>query len=423
MRIALLAPLLLAAVALAGSVVQFGLLKFYEVSSLSDLESYLASHNGPVLLFVHEEGCPACDYMISQVFTQPSVADAVGGMNLVAVDITYVPVTSLTVYANGSIFVVENGQAGYTKPLYGQQTLPIIGTPTTVVGYDEGGKLYVKGVLLGGLPPEGFLEFLNYSFGGLPQPAAQASAPSSSAQLTASASGAGSAGSPLFALPMAFAVGAASVFSPCVLPVLTVSAVTLAARRSLPKILLGMVASFAAFGALVAALGQAAAGLKSALAGLGGAVLLALGLVLLVPQLERRFVVAMSGLQTKASKAARGAGDVALGLSLGAVWTPCIAPFMGFAAVSALISGNFLDGFAIMLAYAAGLAATIYAVLRAVLRWGRRAATKSYRLSRWGRRLELIVGAASIALGALLIAEALGLGAWSAFFGSLQSLL
>lgn len=414
--------MLLAALAFAGSVVQLGLLKFYEVSSVSDLNSYLASHSGLVILFIHEEGCPACEYMISQVFTQPSVADAVSGMNLVALDITYVPVGSLTVYANGSIFVVENGEAGYTKPLYGQQSLPIVGTPTTVVGYDEGGKLYVKGILLGALPPDGFLEFLNYSLGKLPQLTAQVSGPSASAQAATGATPAPGAGSPLFALPLAFAVGAASVFSPCVLPILTISAVTLAARRSLSKILLGMVVSFAAFGALVAALGQAAAGLRSALVGLGGVILLALGLVLLVPQLERRFVIAMSGLQTKASKAARGASDVALGLSLGAVWTPCIAPFMGFAVVSALVSGNFLDGFAIMLAYAAGLAATIYAVIRAVLRWGKKASAKSYKLSRWGRRLELIVGAASIALGILLIAEALGLGAWSAFFGSLQSL-
>jgi cytochrome c biogenesis protein CcdA len=223
-------------------------------------------------------------------------------------------------------------------------------------------------------------------------------------------------------LPVAFAVGTASVFSPCVLPVLTVGAVAMAARRSLWKVLAGMVLAFSAFGVLVSALGQAASGFKAALEGAGGAVLIALGLLLAVPSLERRFVTAMSGLQTKASKAARGAGDFALGLSLGAVWTPCIAPFMGLAAVSALVSGNFLDGFAIMLAYALGLAVALYVILKAVSRWGKKAAVKSMKLSKWGNRLELIVGVVSIALGALLLAQAAGLGLWSELFGKLQSL-
>lgn len=412
--------LLLAAAASAGYA-QFGLLKFYEASGQSDLYSYLASHNGPVLLFVHEEGCPACQYMIAQVFAQPSVAAALRGAALAAVDITYVPLSSVSVYLNGSVLLVENGQAGYTKPYYGQYSLPILGTPTIIAGYESGGRLYVRGILLGGLPPDAFLAFLNLTLGAAPAGRAASSPlpppPSSSPQPPP--------GQPpsLLALPLAFAAGAASAFSPCVLPVLTIGAVALAARRSLFKVLLGMSLSFAAFGAAVAALGQAASGLKSALEGAGGVVLIAMGLMLLVPSLERRFVVAMSGLQTRASKAARNAGDLALGLSLGAVWTPCIAPFMGFAAVSALISGSFLEGFSVMLAYAAGLAAAVYAVLKLALRWGGKAATRSYKLSRWSRRLELAVGAASIAAGALLLAEALGLGAWSAAFGALQRLL
>ncbi|MGC9118621.1 MAG: cytochrome c biogenesis CcdA family protein [Thermoproteus sp.] len=290
---------------------------------------------------------------------------------------------------------------GYTKPYYGPYQVPILGTPTMLVGYDIGGKLYFKGLLLGGLPPQGFLEFLSLS--GFTAPTETAEIQQSSTPVVTTAKG---GVQPLLALPVAFAVGAASIFSPCVLPVLTVGAVAVAARRNLWKVLAGMVLSFSAFGVLVSALGQAASGFRVALEGAGGAVLLMLGLLLVVPPFERRFVVAMSGLQTKASKAARGAGDFALGLSLGAVWTPCIAPFMGLAAVSALVSGNFLDGFAIMLAYALGLAVALYAILKAISRWGRKAAVRSMGLSKWGRRLELIVGIASIALGILLLGEA-----------------
>ncbi|MEZ0249125.1 MAG: cytochrome c biogenesis CcdA family protein [Thermoproteus sp.] len=403
--------LLFSALALAGSVAQLGGLNFYEASSLQDLNAYLASHQGPVFLFVHEEGCPACEYMISQVFTNSTVISVLSRYNLVAIDITYVRVSSVPVYLNGSVFLVENGQAGYSQTYYGPYSVPIVGTPTTLVGYDVGGKFYLKGLLLGGLPPQGLLEFLSFSMSNTPSVAQQ--------HAQQSPNGAGG----LFALPVAFAVGAASVFSPCVLPLLTVGAVATAARRSLAKVLGGMALSFSVLGAAISALGQAASGFKAALTGLGGFVLLALGLILVVPSLERRFVVSMSSLQTRASKAARSAGDFALGVSLGAVWTPCIAPFMGLAAVSALISGNFLEGFVIMLAYAAGLAVALYAILKAVAKWGKRAAVKSMSLSRWGRRLELAVGAASIVLGVLLIGEALGLGVWSLLFGKLQGLL
>ena len=412
MRLWLLA-LLLAGFALAGSYTSLGGLKFYEASSLQDLSSYLASHQGPVFLFIHEEGCPACDYMITQVFTNSTVDAMLSRFNLVAIDITYVPVSSVPVYINGSVFLVENGQAGYSKPYYGPYSVPILGTPTTLVGYSIDGKLYLKGLLLGGLPPQGLIEFLELS--GFAQ---TQQATSYTQQQTAQQNGAG----PLLALPIAFAVGAASVLSPCVLPMLTVGALAVAARRSIWKVLLGMALSFSALGIAVSALGQAASGFKVALEAVGGFILMSLGLVLVVPSLERRFVVSMSGLQTRASKAARGAGDFALGLSLGAVWTPCIAPFMGLAAVSALISGNFLEGFAIMLAYALGLAVALYVILKVISKWGRKAALKSMGLSKWGRRLELIVGVASIVMGALLLGEAAGLGLWSALFGRLQSL-
>ncbi len=403
--------LLLAGLALAGSYASLGGLKFYEASSLQDLSAYLASHQGPTLIFVHEEGCPACNYMITQVFTNSTVISELSHLNLAAIDITYVPVSSIPVYLNGSVFVVENGQAGYTKPYYGPYSVPIIGTPTTLVGYVIDGKFYLKGLLLGGLPPQGLLEFLSLS--GLTQ------APGSP---TTSLTNRNGGNGVFFAMPIAFAVGAASVLSPCVLPMLTVGAVAVAARRSLWKVLLGMALSFSLLGVAVSALGQVVSGFKIALEAVGGIILIGLGLVLVVPSLERRFVVSMSGLQTKASKAARSAGDLALGLSLGAVWTPCIAPFMGLAAVSALISGSFLEGFAIMLAYALGLATALYVILKVVSKWGKKAALKSMSLSRWGRRLELVVGIVSIIIGVLLMGEAAGLGLWSALFGKIQGL-
>jgi len=105
--------------------------------------------------------------------------------------------------------------------------------------------------------------------------------------------------------------------------VLGVAAVTHLARRSLPKVLLGMVLSYAAVGVAVAALGGAVAYARQVFLAVGGAALL-LGVVLLVERLSVKYASAVSRLQTFALKRLGSAGDFLFGFSLGAVWTPCI---------------------------------------------------------------------------------------------------
>lgn len=156
---------------------------------------------------------------------------------------------------------------------------------------------------------------------------------------------------------------------------------------------------------------------------MGGVLLVAMGAVLVVERLNRSFVIWASRFQTSAYKASkRGvgrAGDFMLGASLGAVWTPCIAPFFGAVVVANLVAsaltGNYLLLFAATLAYAAGLALVIYLLIVAVRRGAGRA-VKSMRWGSLGRRIEYAVGVASIILGVLLIGEAFGLGTFSALF-------
>ncbi|MGC8994263.1 MAG: cytochrome c biogenesis CcdA family protein, partial [Pyrobaculum sp.] len=221
-----------------------------------------------------------------------------------------------------------------------------------------------------------------------------------------------------------FAAGAVSVFSPCVLPVLTIAATTYLARRSLALVLAGMTLSFAAIATVVTvAASWAGSVVNTVLYAVGGAVLIAMGAVLVVERLNRAFVVWASRFQTSAYKASKlqlgKLSDVALGLSLGAVWTPCIAPLFGAVVVANLVAsavtGNYLALFASTLAYAAGLAAVVYALIN-VARRGALKASKSMKWSMWGRRVEYIVGILSIAFGILLIGEALGLGTFSALF-------
>jgi cytochrome c biogenesis protein CcdA len=288
--------------------------------------------------------------------------------------------------------------------------------------------------MVGAAPPDVFLQLVKTAYANLqtqqtPQPAntpppspergaAQATRPTSSAEASPLTPGA------YLQLLASFAAGAVSVFSPCVLPVLTIAATTYLARRSLALVLAGMTLSFAAIATVVTvAASWAGSVVNTVLYAVGGAVLIAMGAVLVVERLNRAFVVWASRFQTSAYKASKlqlgKLSDVALGLSLGAVWTPCIAPLFGAVVVANLVAsavtGNYLALFASTLAYAAGLAAVVYALIN-VARRGALKASKSMKWSMWGRRVEYIVGILSIAFGILLIGEALGLGTFSALF-------
>jgi cytochrome c biogenesis protein CcdA len=209
-----------------------------------------------------------------------------------------------------------------------------------------------------------------------------------------------------------------------VLPVLTIAATTYLARRSLSIVLAGMAVSYAAIATAVSAaaawVGEVA---NVVLYAVGGVLLILIGAVLVVERLNKAFVVWASRLQTSAYKVSRRGvgkvGDFMLGASLGAVWTPCIAPFFGAVVVANLvasaISGNYLLLFAATLAYAAGLALMIYILITAVRR-GVTRTTKSVKWGALGRKIEYAVGVASIVLGVLLIGEALGLGTFTFLF-------
>ena len=236
--------------------------------------------------------------------------------------------------------------------------------------------------------------------------------------------GEGLGAAPPLQLATAFAAGVASVFSPCVLPVVTIAATTYLAKRRLGLVMLGMVLSFSALAVAATAATALAGGLaRSALYVVGGAVLIAFGLVLAVERLNKAFVIWASRFQTSAYRASRkaagGVGDLILGASLGAVWMPCIAPFFGAVVVANILasalSGNYLAVFAATLSYAAGLAVVIYVLFYAI-RKSSKYVSKSSKWAALGRKIELAVGILSIVLGVLFIGEALGLRTVSALF-------
>ncbi|MEM0464281.1 cytochrome c biogenesis protein [Pyrobaculum sp.] len=411
----LLALTLFALTALA---LQLGQLTFTDINSAQDLAAALK--DGPVLIFIHQPDCLGCEYLKTQVFPRNDVAAELRGVNLISIDLARYFIRSLNVVADGQVYIYSEGVLRLQKAS-GAQNVPILGTPTVVMGYVKDGKIYVTFIMVGAAPPDQFVQFLKVAYG--------PSQPTNNDAVTAAPTEALPTAPTLavtgaFIVAASFAAGAVSVFSPCVLPVLTIAATTYLARRRLSFILVGMVISFAAVATLVSTAAAWVGPVASAiLYAVGGVVLIALGAVLVVERLNRAFVIWVSRFQTIANKMSKtGAGaaaDLALGASLGAVWTPCIAPFLGTVVVAnlaaAALTGNYVTLFASTMAYAAGLAVVIYLIITLVRR-GVAKTTKTMKWGIWGRRAEYIVGALAIVLGVLLIGEALGLGTFSMIF-------
>jgi cytochrome c-type biogenesis protein len=150
------------------------------------------------------------------------------------------------------------------------------------------------------------------------------------------------------ALLLAFLAGALTTINPCVLPLLpVVFASALASGRFGPAALVaGLVASFTLVGVAVAA-GGSFLGLDERMLRTIAAVLFALiGIALAVPIFERQFSAlfahAGSGSAELASRASGFgiAGQFAVGLLLGAVWSPCSGPTLGAAVALAAQAGG-----------------------------------------------------------------------------------
>ena len=202
-----------------------------------------------------------------------------------------------------------------------------------------------------------------------------------------------------------FLAGLLSILSPCVLPILPlVLGAALASHRfGMAALAAGLVLSFTAVGLFVATVGFAL--------GLGGdvfrtvsALLLAgLGVVLLSGALQERLAIAASGVGNAGNRlmariAPSGpAGQFAIGVILGAVWSPCVGPTLGAASVLAA-EGKSLAGVAAVMA-AFGVGAALPLILIGSLS---REATR-----RWRGRLASVGMAGKYALGASALAVSL----------------
>jgi cytochrome c-type biogenesis protein len=144
-------------------------------------------------------------------------------------------------------------------------------------------------------------------------------------------------------LELAFAAGVLSILSPCVLPLVPIVLGTAVTAHPLGAFSLaaGLALSFTSLGLLLALAGFAL-GIDAGTFRVAAAVLMiVVGAVLVIPTWQARLAAAGGPISTWADRrfgalASSGlAGQFAIGLLLGAVWSPCVGPTLGAAALLA----------------------------------------------------------------------------------------
>lgn len=144
-------------------------------------------------------------------------------------------------------------------------------------------------------------------------------------------------------LGLAGLAGLLSVLSPCVLPLLPLVLGAAATEHRLGPLALaaGLALSFVAVGLFVATIGFAIGLDGDLFRKIAAALLLALGLVLIVPAAQARLATAGGPVSDWAERRYGGfstaglTGQFAVGLLLGAVWSPCVGPTLGAASLLA----------------------------------------------------------------------------------------
>ena len=213
------------------------------------------------------------------------------------------------------------------------------------------------------------------------------------------------------ALALAFAAGILSILSPCVLPLVPIVLGAAVAAHPLGAVALaaGLALSFTGLGLLLAVvgfgLGIDAGMLRVAAAG----IMVVLGAILLVPSWQARLAGAGSPVSAWADRHFGGfatsglGGQFALGLLLGAVWSPCVGPTLGAASLLAS-QGQDLPKVALTMAVF-GIGAALPLVLLGLLSRASLMGMRT-RLMSAGKFGKGLLGAAFILIGAAIISGA-----------------
>jgi cytochrome c biogenesis protein CcdA len=210
------------------------------------------------------------------------------------------------------------------------------------------------------------------------------------------------------ALALALIAGVLSVLSPCVLPILPVVLGAAASEhRWGPAVLaIGLSISFVAIGLFAATVGYSI-GLDAEIFRRGAAALMVItGTVLLVPRFQEQLALAGAPLANWSDRHFAGtrrnglAGQLSIGLLLGAVWSPCVGPTLGAASILAAQGRDLGAVAATMLAFGLGAALPLAALgvlsRDALVRW-------RARLIAGGARARAAFAIVLVAIGLLVL--------------------
>ena len=207
-----------------------------------------------------------------------------------------------------------------------------------------------------------------------------------------------------------FLAGVLSILSPCVLPLVPIVVGTAVAAHPLGAIALaiGLALSFTGIGLFVATVGFAIGLDAEWFRNLAAVLLIGFGVILLSGSLQLRFAGTTASLGSYGDQWLRRlrveglGGQVAVGLLLGLVWSPCVGPTLGAAATLAS-QGKGLGQVALVMALFGIGAALPLAVVGSVSRGllARKARGNLLRIGVFGK---YVLGGVMAVLGVIMLA-------------------
>jgi cytochrome c biogenesis protein CcdA len=212
-------------------------------------------------------------------------------------------------------------------------------------------------------------------------------------------------------LALAFAAGLLSILSPCVLPLVPIvlGAAVVAHPLGALALAAGLAVSFTALGLLLALVGFGL-GIDPGMFRVAAAVIMiGLGVILVMPSWQAQLAAAGGPVSSWADRRFGGfassglAGQFAIGLLLGAVWSPCVGPTLGAASLLASQGHDLLRVTLIMVVF--GVGAALPLILLGLLSRATLMRVRSSLMSA-GKLGKALLGAAFIVIGVSIVSGA-----------------
>jgi cytochrome c-type biogenesis protein len=201
---------------------------------------------------------------------------------------------------------------------------------------------------------------------------------------------------------LALLAGLLSTLSPCVLPLVPIVIGTALGKHRFGPVALaaGLALSFVVIGLFIATIGFTAGLDQAFFRSIAAVLLILVGGLLLMPRLQLRLAAAAGPIGNWAQTNAGGfstnglGGQFAVGLMLGAVWSPCVGPTLGAASVLAARAENLTVVTLTMFAFGIGAALPLLAI----------GMMSREALARWRERLLAAGSGGKVLMGVMLVA-------------------